>query len=309
MTIEELGRWKRGELRADAVVAVARHVAECRACATLAASQVDLGKATQSIRRQIGARENTRFRLLAIAASLAIFMIVGAFLLLGRAPQQTPTAVLPPTVTATQSAPALPPAPSYGREDWDRLVADARSGVTFAAPAILPTIRPLADVLRGDGPEPVEARLEPTGVVIESQRPRFSWPSTQGAIYNVAVFSDGKAAARGRSLRTQAWTPTNAIPRGKTYTWEVEVIREGEEPLILPSPPVQSARFHIVSESEARDLAYAREHFPDDHLLLGLLYAKLGMDTEAAAELQKVKDGRDDDAAKRLLTEIATWQR
>lgn len=308
VTTEDVRHWKRGELPADAVVAIARHVSECRECAALAASEVNLGKATQSIRRQIETPPRRSFVPLALAASLAALALLGLFFF--RRPSSPAPQPAPPVVVTTPQpapAPAPPPAKTYGRPDWDELIANVRSGTALAAPTVLHMLRPPADVLRSDDPGATTARLEPAGEVIESQRPRLSWPATPGATYNVAVFADGRAVARGRSLNTTTWTPSRPLPRGEIYTWEVEVTAPDREPAILPAPPAQPARFYVVSQQAARDLAHAREHFSDDPLLLGTLYACLGMDEQAANELRKIETGPDAATAKRLLAQLATW--
>jgi hypothetical protein len=74
------------------------------------------------------------------------------------------------------------------------------------------------------------------------------------------------------------------LSRGKTYAWQVEVHR-GASVELLPAPPEPQALFRVLDERSSAELAEARRRFPDDHLLLGVLEARFGLQQEARDDL------------------------
>lgn len=207
---------------------------------------------------------------------------------------------VPPSMTAT----AEPRRPSYARDEWEKLVHAARTGTRLAMPAILQAIRPGADRLRGR-PERSVAALKPAGVVVETPRPTFRWPAPDGARSVVSVFDGRREVVRSEPRIGPTWQPSRDLPRGVTYTWEVEVEKEGSIE-ILPSPPTPAAQFRVLDRAAVVELDEARREHAGDHLLLGLLYAKAGLDEHARAELQRV-DEPDAATAQRLLKDIDAW--
>ena len=65
----------------------------------------------------------------------------------------------------------------------------------------------------------------------------------------------------------------------------------------------------MLDERAARDIAAARSRFPDDHLLVGVLYAHYGLRNRAEEELQlAAADPAQAADARRLGDSIRTWQ-
>jgi hypothetical protein len=172
--------------------------------------------------------------------------------------------------------------PSYGRADWDAAVREALAH-GIAAPA---SLRPPPDALRNDNEATPHVELSPSRVVVESQQPRFTW-SKIGRACRVAVYSGDRRVARSSRLTGSEWMPPAPLPRGRTYTWQLEA--EGKGPRIL-------------DEAAVRDLDDARRLHPADPLLLGVLEARAGLKDEALRDLARHLAAHPHDAAARRLT-------
>ena len=173
-------------------------------------------------------------------------------------------------------------------------------------PAVLHALRTPSDTFRAsaDGPATVPD-MRPFGEVVESDRPRFRWPAPAGATSTVIVGGQGAIVIQSPVLGTRVWTPSAELARGKTYTWQVE-LRRGEETEMLPTPPVPMARFHVLSAAAKAELDAVRVAAPDDHLLLGIVYARSGLRGDAVRELtEAARDGVPE--ASPLLESVRNW--
>jgi len=72
---------------------------------------------------------------------------------------------------------------------------------------------------------------------------------------------------------------------------------------IIPAPPAPQAMFRVLDEPSAREIAEARIRFPNDHLLLGILYARAGVQQSAAEELEAAQTSE----SARLRDEVLEW--
>jgi hypothetical protein len=190
----------------------------------------------------------------------------------------------------------------YGRADWDHAVRDALSGARIERPAILRDLRPPAQVLRGTDPASHTA-MSPAGIVIETTAPVFTWTAKPGR-YVVSIYDGVERVAQSGVLRTPEWRMTSPLRRGRTYTWQVEVRgRNGVE--IIPAPPASPALFHVLDEQDATTLAEARRQFPGDHLLQGVLYARMGLQQQAVGELRQYAALHPE--ARALAESVARW--
>jgi anti-sigma factor RsiW len=284
----ELFAFADATLPAEARVQIERHLANCATCR----EDVD-----DALRTRLAVTRRPRRTYLvpaSIAASLAI--LLGAYALLRPATPNVP----PQTRTIT-----IAPAPAgYGRADWTVLVATARASGQIVAPAMLTELRGTPDTLRGPS-RSAHAELQPAGVVVESTRPTFTWPGAKRASYLVTVADGDEVVARSPVLHAARWTPPDPLRRGRTYVWQVE-LRESQTR--LPSPDAPPAMFHVLEETTARELDEAHRRFPDDRLLLGLLYARAGVADRAREELAQFAAAHPEDAAARQLAEsVGRW--
>jgi hypothetical protein len=284
----ELFAFADGTLPSDARAEIERHLVTCATC------REDVGDALRTRRAVTRRRWGTYLLPASIAASLAI--LLGAYALLRPA---TPNAPPHPHSVVIPTAPA-----GYGRAGWNVLVATARASGEIPPPAMLQQLRGTSDTLRGPS-DSAHAALQPVGVVVESTRPTFTWPAAKRASYVVTVAEGDEVVARSPVLHAARWTPAEPLRRGRTYVWQVE-LRESQTR--LPSPEAPQAMFHVLDDTSARELDDAHQRFPDDHLLLGLLYARAGVVDRAREELAQFAAAHPEDAAARqLVKSVERW--
>ena len=187
---------------------------------------------------------------------------------------------------------------TYERPDWDRAVRLAVESRNIARPEILNTLRPPLDAVRGAKAAP--NALRPAGEVVDETRPALRWPAQRHARYVATIFDGERVVASSGEIRDASWIPPAPLARGVVYTWEVHISR-GDK--IIPAPPQPPAMFVIAGEQTARDLDEARRRYPNDHLLLGILYARAGMQSRAMQELSASPS----DAAAQIGARIREW--
>lgn len=311
LTLRDVGRFRRGELSATEVVTLSRHLTACTDCSALARDSVDVDDAATSLRAALGiddgealrtalaasrAWRRKRFALIAAAAAV---VVIAASIVMTRV-EETPNR--PPRITT--STPRPREVQGYGRVDWDSLVATARQSRRVPMPKVLRELRRSADVWRGTASDP-SRRLHPTGEIVESQQPRFTWPAIADARYVVRIFDGDDEIVRSPRLAIAEWSPDRPLRRGVTYTWQVET---GDRSVIMPSPPDPPALFRVIDAQAADEIAEARRRFPSDRVLLGILYARAGMKTPAAEELAlHAAEHPEDAAAAELVASVRGW--
>ncbi|HEX8174222.1 MAG TPA: hypothetical protein VF543_03775 [Pyrinomonadaceae bacterium] len=195
---------------------------------------------------------------------------------------------------------------------WRRAVEAALLARRVNRPAELEGLSTQPEILLGS---PGEAgRLDligPLGTVVESEHPSFRWRALNGEwSYVVTVFdSNYNRVAQSDRLSTSAWSPSRPLQRGATYVWKVTALRDGEE-IVAPVPPAPEARFRVLQQSTADELARARRLYPGSHLMLGVLYARAGMADEAEREFQAlVESNPNSTVARSLLLSVRQWRR
>jgi hypothetical protein len=103
------------------------------------------------------------------------------------------------------------------------------------------------------------------------------------------------------------WTTT--LPRGKVYSWQVKATSDSGE-TTSPRPPAPQAKFRIVDQAKANEIANARRSYPSSHLTLGLLYAEAGLLREAEQEFRQVqKANPNSDLARNLLRQVQSLRK
>lgn len=88
------------------------------------------------------------------------------------------------------------------------------------------------------------------------------------------------------------------------YSWQVKAMKDGRE-VVVPEPPASEAKFKVLEQVKAEELARARRQFAGSHLTLGLLYAQAGMQDKAAQELQALVDANQSSSLARKLLRSA----
>ena len=151
--------------------------------------------------------------------------------------------------------------------------------------------------------------LEPLGNVLLTNRPTFRWSLAEGATAYVVEVYDEKftPVATSPQLTTLTWTTT--LPRGNVYSWQVKAIKAGEE-VTSPRPPAPQAKFRILDQAKANELAKARRAHASSHLTLGLLYADAGLLREAEQEFRLLQRANpNSDLARNLLRQVQSLRR
>jgi anti-sigma factor RsiW len=275
-----------GTLSAAARDEVEAHLAACAMCR----ADVDELRVTRV------SRPGVRRGWMLTAAAAAVVALVAAALWMAM-PRQDPIPATPPRAAL---APAMPAA-------WRELLHSATASGRLDPPPVIAMLRPRAGVLRG-APAQSGASLQPSGVVVEGTRPRFSWGHAGNARFRVSVFDGDRLAAQSAVMPATAWQCDRDLPRGRNYSWQVEVIR-GTSRRIIPAPGEPEAIFRILDEDSERDITSARQRLPADHLLAGVLYAHYGVRDRAEEELL-LAEGTPAQAAaaRRLLDSLRNWE-
>ena len=251
---------------------VESHIAVCPSCA---AELADL--------RAFAGRPAARAPRAWWFAAAAAVAIVVAFALLWPAGRR---AVTPPRVqSAAPVSPQLPP-------EWQQLVDDARRSGRVSMPA---EIRALAarDEYRGPESESTsKVKVSPSGTAIDEVQPRLTWSGIGADDYQAAIFDGDTEVARGPGQRETSWTVPTPLQRGKTYRWQV-VARRGPSTLVLPAPPAPPAIFRIIDWKQHDELVRAQSQFPNDDVLLGVLFARAGVLDRAREHLASAHSSLD----------------
>jgi hypothetical protein len=299
---DDLRRFLRAEFPRERVLAVVRHLEECRACAGAAASSERVARAADALATDLAAVAPMRRRRLPWAlAAAAAAAIIAAVLLLARAPRQRVQQPAPPVVAQRKS---IEPRKPYARAAWISAVDDAMRRGAIAIPSTLADLQLPPDPARAPAVQR-EQWLEPAAAIVETARPSFRWAPARDASYEVSVLDGETLVAKSAALREAAWQPERDLKRGRTYLWQVRVrTRDGDESL-LPAPPAPPALFRVLDESTHEELDAARAAHPNDHLLLGVLYARNGLRAEAEDELALANTPE----ARRILQSVQRWPR
>ena len=105
------------------------------------------------------------------------------------------------------------------------------------------------------------------------------------------------------------WTIPDSLERGRTYSWQVTAIKDGER-IKSPTTPAPEARFIVLNASEAAELKKAKKKYYNSHLLLGVLYARAGLLDDAEWEFQALARANPKSAeAKNFLRNIEALRR
>jgi hypothetical protein len=280
----ELVPYIEGTARAETRTRIDAHV---DGCATCAAELTDLRDvARPPVSRSAPAWHRRNGVLAAVAALLVV--VVGLAVLRERpvvAPPAPAAAVMPspPRNGLRDGAYRLAgDRADYGRPEWNALAADALSTLTVSSPASPQWIGKKRQ-LRGASATGPAVVLAPSGVMLDTTRPRLKWTAVPRAEYSIVIYDvDGGLAAASDLLRANEWTPSRDLPRGHTYVWQVAAIVDGTR-FIYPPPSEPQAGFAVLSQVASAEIAAARA--TGSHLLPALLYARAGAADEAAREI------------------------
>jgi anti-sigma factor RsiW len=164
--------------------------------------------------------------------------------------------------------------------------------------------RPQSSLMGSDSQGHEFSILEPVGSVLMTDRPAFRWSNLEGATgYVVEVYDQQfNLVATGPQQSGNAWSIT--LPRGNVYSWQVKAIKDGQE-ITSPRPPAPQAKFRVLDQAKANEIANAKRAYGTSHLTLGLLYADAGLLREAEQEFRLLRRANpNSDIARNLLRQI-----
>ena len=169
--------------------------------------------------------------------------------------------------------------------------------------------RPPSSLMGSDNQQREFSVLEPLGNVLLTNRPTFRWSIAEDATAYVVEIYDEKftPVATSPQLTTLTWTTT--LPRGNVYSWQVKAIKPGEE-VTSPRPPAPQAKFRILDQAKANEIAKARRAHSSSHLTLGLLYVEAGLLREAEHEFRLLQRANpNSDLVRNLLRQVQSLGR
>jgi Putative zinc-finger len=195
--------------------------------------------------------------------------------------------------------------------EYRRMAEDALSNQRAPrSPLLAGLSRQRSSLMGGADEGPRFAIIEPAGKVLLASRPAFKWTRLVGAEgYVVEVYDAQFNLVSSSPLLTDlSWTAPQ-LARGQVYSWQVKAVKGGQE-FIAPSPPAPDAKFRIIDEVAAAEIARARRDYASSHLLLGLLYARAGLLDEAEREFRSLQNANpDSDAPRKLAASVSAPRR
>jgi Putative zinc-finger len=274
------------------------------------------------------------------AAPVLLLLAVAGWMALHAALKETlpqtaitsPTPAPSPSINSTSPTPEIAPAlvklndgastltlDAQGRlvgvDQWplayQQLAKDALSNQRVErSPLLVGLSRPGSSLMGVDDQGHQFAIIEPAGKVMVTDRPTLRWSRLSGATgYIVEIYDAGfNRISASPSLMSVSWTAP-PLARGQVYSWQVIASKDGQE-FIAPRPTAPQARFRILDQIAAAEIARARRDYASSHLLLGLLYARAGLLDEAEMELRALQKANPDVAiARRLLANVRALRR
>ena len=169
---------------------------------------------------------------------------------------------------------------------YQQIVKQTLTSQQLEIPHMLSELSGKSAVLMGHPEEghPI-ALLSPIGTVVPGVRPVFRWRALDGAEgYVVRIYdADFHEVAASPQISGTVWTPTRSLERGRTYSWELRA-RAGDKEIVSPIQPAPAAKFTVLNQTKASELAQARKAGGNSHLTLGILYAQSGLLDDAERE-------------------------
>jgi hypothetical protein len=171
-------------------------------------------------------------------------------------------------------------------------------------------IRPSSSLMSSDKTGAGFSIKDPVGDVLLIDRPTFRWSRLEGATgYVVEIYDNNfQSVLKSPEVTGESWTATRSLARGETYNWQVKATKDGEE-ITAPRPPAAQAKFRILDQTRAAQIAKARQASPPSHLVLALLYADAALFDEAEGQLRQLeKENPDSEVVHNLLRQVHTFK-
>ncbi|HKP83913.1 MAG TPA: hypothetical protein VJT69_17995 [Pyrinomonadaceae bacterium] len=202
----------------------------------------------------------------------------------------------------------LPELPPDLRESVEKALATRR---LHASPALTEWSTGAGNLRSEVEKQSTFAPLDPTDVVIQTDRPTFRWRALEAASHYIVAVYDSRLRQVGSSgpVTGTEWTMPHALERGVTYSWQISALRDGKT-VVSPKPPLPEARFKILDQPAVETLAKLKESAGSSHLIMGVFYWKHGLIEESEREFQLLaKANPKSTAVKELLASIRSIRR
>ncbi len=199
------------------------------------------------------------------------------------------------------------------RNEYQKLAINALKNGQIEIPAVLSELRGRSSSLMGGGGAERFNLEAPVGKVILSNRPTLRWEALDGAeSYTVTIVDprDNSAdALKSPPLKQTTWQVDRALRRGRVYTWQVTATKNSAQ-IIAPPREAPEAKFKVLEQNEAEEIAQATTNHPDRHLILGLLYARAGLLDDATRELRALAAANPQaEEVKKLVAKLSSERR
>jgi hypothetical protein len=156
------------------------------------------------------------------------------------------------------------------------------------------------------------APLQPTDIVVETDRPTFRWRGLETALHYVVTIYDAKlrqVVSSGPVTGTE-WTTPNSLERGGTYSWQISAALKDGKAVVSPKPPLPEARFRVLDQRAIAELAKLKESAGSSHLAMGVFYWRHGLIEESEREFQALAQANPNSTAvAELLASISATKR
>jgi hypothetical protein len=177
--------------------------------------------------------------------------------------------------------------PAELREDVQTALTSARLQIASAPAVKIGRVGPLL----GD-PDQAETfkLITPVNSIVQSNSPAFKWEALPGATGYTVLIRDVSTAKEIESepLSETQWTPKEPLQRGHTYAWMVEAVKDGQR-VRAPALNQPYAGFKVLEKPLFDRIQSAHASWGDSHLVMGILYAKVGLKDAAKRELKELQ--------------------
>jgi hypothetical protein len=172
--------------------------------------------------------------------------------------------------------------------EFQQTVKQTLTSEQIGSPHLLSELIGQSGVLMGPAEEghPITL-LGPIGTVVAGVRPVFRWRPLDGAEWYLIKIYDAyfNEVAASPQLSGTTWTAGRALKRGQIYSWQVTA-RVSAKEIVSPVKPAPDAKFMVLNQTKADELAHAKNSSGNSHLTLGILYAQSGLLDDAEREFQ-----------------------
>ena len=231
-------------------------------------------------------------------AALFVAFAIGAWMF--TRPGQDPAGLLHDAGGRTAELGGLPPGLRAAVETAAR---------TGQLPPMAPKPATGREVLAGQAARSQMTVISPVGLIVREPQPSLRWTPRQeatGYVVSISAVDDGSLVTSPLLPAAQTqWMPPVALPRDKTYQWQVEALR-GETVIDrAPKPPAGEARFQVLDAGSNEELKALETHDAGFPLILGVAYWRAGLAAAADDQFRRLTHAHAESAVARRLEQRA----